>query len=88
MPISVFKKGQQEKLDIQEVFNIWNLLRARYYSMETLKFFVNFVHDRDFVVIINSLLKHYQNQAAILEKEGEKFKFQKCLHTNITHQSK
>ncbi len=30
MTISVFKKGPREKVDIQEAFNIWNVLRARY----------------------------------------------------------
>jgi len=35
MDISIFKTGQKEQVDVQEVFNIWNLLRARYYSSET-----------------------------------------------------
>ncbi len=74
MSISVFKKGQQEQLDVQEVFNIWNLLRARYYSMELVKFFTNFVHDREFSLVLSTLLKHYTKQASILEKEGKKFK--------------
>lgn len=74
MPISIFKNKQQEQLDIQEVFNLWNLLRARYYSLETVKFYLNFVHDRDFSIILNSLAGHYAKQANILEKEGEKFK--------------
>lgn len=76
MTISVFKKGNREKIDIQEVFNIWNVLRARYYSMETVKFFMNFVHDREFELVLNNLLNHYEKQAFILEQEGKKFKIE------------
>ncbi|EEG76397.1 DUF3231 family protein [Dethiobacter alkaliphilus] len=76
MPISIFKKGDKEKIDIQEVFNIWNVLRARYYSMETVKFFMNFVHDREFDLVLNRLLNHYETQALILEQEGKKFKIE------------
>lgn len=74
MSISVFKKGQQEQLDVQEVFNIWNLIRARHYSAELVKFYTNFVHDREFALVLSTLLSHYEKQAAILEKEGKKFK--------------
>jgi len=72
--LSIFKKQQKDKLDIQEVFNIWNVLRARYFSSETTMFFMNFVHDREFDLVLNSLLSHYQKQAHILEQEAEKFK--------------
>lgn len=75
-PWNEIKKGQKEQLDIQEVFNIWNVLRARYYSMETCKFFMNFVHDREFDIVLNTLLKHYEKQANLLEKEGERFKIE------------
>lgn len=74
MPISVFKKGAQGQLDMQEVFNIWNLVRARYFSTETIKFFINFVHDREFDLLLVSLLGHYTKQVGILEKEAETFK--------------
>lgn len=53
MGISVFKKGQLEQLDVQEVFNIWNLIRARYYSTELVKFYTNFVHDREFSIVLS-----------------------------------
>ena len=44
--------------------------------METCKFFMNFVHDREFDIVLNTLLKHYEKQANLLEKEGEKFKIE------------
>jgi len=39
-----------------------------------IKFFLNFVHDREFDLILYSLLSHYEKQAVILEKAGKKFK--------------
>jgi len=38
-------KGTEERLDIQEAFNIYNLLRERYLSTQTIQLFKNFVHD-------------------------------------------
>jgi len=71
---SIFKTGTKGVVDIREVFNIWNLTRARYASSESTKFFINFVHDRDFAVLLASFLTHYEKQSKILESEGEKFR--------------
>lgn len=75
MSISIFKRprGGKEQIDIQEAFNIWNLLRARYLSARTVQLFNNFVHDRDLSIILNTLLNHFQEQITILENHGKKF---------------
>ncbi len=41
MGISIFKKlrGLKEEIDIKEAFNIWNMLRSRYHSTDTVRLF-------------------------------------------------
>ena len=74
--ISKIKKvrARQEYLDIQEAFNIYNLLRARYVSLETVQLFTNFVHDLDWEIILDGFKKHFVKQIDVLEKLGEKFR--------------
>lgn len=74
--ISIFNKvkGDHEHIDIQEAFNIYNLLRARYVSTQTVQLFKNFVHDRDWDTILNRFLKHFGKQIVILEGLGERFR--------------
>ena len=76
MDISIFKKSKTETENVtsREVFNIWDILRARYNSVESLHFFNNFVHDRDFSYIIKNLIKSYQKQVKKLEKLAKKYK--------------
>ncbi|MCR3922585.1 MAG: DUF3231 family protein [Firmicutes bacterium] len=74
-PISIFKRtrGGKEQIDIQEAFNIFNLLRARYVSAQTVQVFKNFVHDREWTAVLNRFLKHFESQVTILEEEAKKF---------------
>ncbi len=74
-PISLFKRarGGKEQIDIQEAFNIFNLLRARYVSSQTVKIFKNFVHDREWNVVLDQFLKHFEGQIEVLEKDAKKF---------------
>lgn len=76
MDISMFKKSTAnvEQIDVQTVFNLWNLLKARYDSIETAQMLRNFVHDRDLGLILEMFLKDFQTQTEQLEKEAKKFK--------------
>lgn len=67
-------KARQEQLDIQEAFNIYNLLRARYVSLQTVQLFTNFVHDIGWEVLLDRFKKHFIKQIDILEKLGVKFR--------------
>ncbi|TGE36341.1 DUF3231 family protein [Desulfosporosinus fructosivorans] len=67
-------KGEQERLDIQEAFNIYNLLRARYVSAQTVQLFKNFVHDIDWEIILDKFMKHFDKQIVILEELGEEYR--------------
>jgi hypothetical protein len=73
---SIFKRarGGKEQIDIQEAFNIFNLLRARYVSAQTVQIFKNFVHDREWEIIMDRFLKHFEQQIVILEAEAKKFR--------------
>jgi len=64
----------EERLDIQEAFNINNLLRARYVSVQTVQLFKNFVHDIDWEIILDGFTEHFDKQIAILEELGQKFR--------------
>ncbi|HWQ42427.1 MAG TPA: DUF3231 family protein [Desulfosporosinus sp.] len=74
--ISIFKKAkhQHERLDIQEAFNVYNLLRARYVSTQTVQLFKNFAHDLGWEIILDGFIKHFDKQIAILEELGERFR--------------
>lgn len=73
--ISILKKAKSidERLDIQEAYNIYSLLRARYVSTQTVQLFKNFVHDADWEIILDGFEKDFNKQIDILEKLGGKF---------------
>ncbi len=70
--LEIFKKAkdEEERLDIQEAFNIYNLLRARYVSAQTVQIFKNFIHDVDWEIILNGFLKNFNKQIDVLEDLG------------------
>lgn len=71
-----FKKAklQHERIDIQEAFNIYNLLRARYVSLQTVQIFQNLVHDIDWSVILDRFINNFTRQIAVLEKMGNQYR--------------
>ena len=75
MGISIFKqsKGLKEEVDIQEAFNIWNALRTRYHSIETIQLLRNFIHDRDFTVLLESFLSEWDANAQKYEQLVDRF---------------
>lgn len=75
-PISVIKKvmDREDNLDIQEAFNIYNLLRARYVSTQTVQLFKNFVHDIDWEIVLDKFQNHFEKQIKTLQELGEKYR--------------
>ena len=71
--VSIFKKTSLEDVDIIEAYNIWNSLRARYGSIETFQMYRNFVHDRDFDLLLTSFLNTYLREAKILEDNASRY---------------
>jgi len=74
--ISKVKKvtNREESLDIQEAFNIYSLLRARYVSTQTVQLFKNFVHDVDWEILLDKFQKNFEEQIINLEELGKKFR--------------
>ncbi len=74
MGISVFKKsrGLKEEIDIKEAFNIWNMLRSRYHSVDTIRLFQNLTHDRDFDIILGQLLDEWKKYIELYEDKAKK----------------
>lgn len=74
--ISLFKKAAtgSERISAVEAFNLWDMLRARYISIETYQLNINFVHDRDFVLLLENHIKSFQEQAKELENLSKKHK--------------
>jgi hypothetical protein len=74
MGISIFKqsRGLKQEIDIKEVYNVWNLLRARYLSADTIRLFKDLTHDRDFTILLGRLLgqweKHIQDYETVVKK--------------------
>lgn len=45
---------KQRLLNIEEVFLLWDFLRAKYTGVEMLNIYVNYAHDADFKQILKS----------------------------------
>lgn len=72
--MSLFKKSSgEETLDIAAAFNIWNTLRARYGSIETLQMYRNFIHDRDFDLLLSRFLHTFTKESTVLEEEAARY---------------
>lgn len=72
--VSIFKKSSgEEVIDIISAFNLWNSLRARYGSVETLQMYRNFIHDRDFDLMLSRFLNTFIKESKILEDESARY---------------
>ncbi len=66
MPV---KAKQKPQLDTQEAFNLWDMLRVRYDLIETVNIIKNFIHDKDFLVVVERWMsKPMEGQITELEK--------------------
>jgi spore coat protein CotF len=73
MGISIFKKSRgKEEIDIKEAFNIWNMLRSRYHSADTVRLLQNITHDRDFDIILGQLLDEWKKYIELYEDKAKK----------------
>lgn len=74
--VSLFKsnKDKTENLSTIEAFNVWNILRSRYISIETYQFFRNFIHDKDFTLLVDQHLADFHNQVTTMEGLAKSYK--------------
>lgn len=62
-------KMARNLIDIQEAFNIWDVLSTKYLGAQKFEIWQDFAHDPDLKVIINIYLKEFNKNIKILEKE-------------------
>jgi len=67
------KQVKQEPLSIGEAYLIWQSVNDKYIQSQLNEFFLGFVHDADFKVILNSGLKTLAKQIKIMEQEALKY---------------
>ena len=73
MPLTIFKTTNSEPLNASEAFNIWNLLRERYISIETTQMLKNFIHDRDLVILVDTNLDDFHKQVKAYEDLARRY---------------
>jgi hypothetical protein len=74
--IEGIKKSRTEKqtVDAQEAYNLWDSLRNRYDGMEQIQIIENFIHDSDFNLLTQGILKNtFEEQANKLENLLNKY---------------
>ena len=76
MQISLLKKNpkNQEIIDIEEIYNIWQLINYKYDVVHSIHLFKNFVYDRELDVALTDNLDNLQNHVNQLVDEATKFK--------------
>ena len=74
IPLFKAAKTNSELISTAEAFNVWNVLRSRYMSIETYQTFINLIHDRDFTALLYLHLNNFNTQIKILENRGADFK--------------
>ena len=74
--ISIFKNNptDQKQFSSFEIFNIWNAAQIKYCSMTNYNFLLNFIHDKDFYILLSEILNDTNNQILQIEKQGKKCK--------------
>jgi len=67
---------QQQLVDVEEAYNLWDTLKSMYGVMERVQIWNNFAHDPEFSLIFLKALHDYKKEINILEKELEKYAIQ------------
>jgi len=74
MPMLLKKVGSKNKVvDIEEVWNIWELLSSGYESLADIKLLKNFVHDKDLNWMLDRHLKGLEDELNMMEKEAIRY---------------
>lgn len=68
------KNNTSKTIDIQTVYHIYNVLLERYSIVESIQLFKGLTHDKQLILILNSLQDNFSKQINKMEKEAVKFK--------------
>ncbi|MFZ7102711.1 MAG: DUF3231 family protein [Peptococcaceae bacterium] len=75
MVFSIRKKSEQNRshINVQEAYNLWDVLSVKYGEIEHIQIWENFAHDFDLKFLLNSLLADFKKDAQNLEREMGKY---------------
>lgn len=76
MPLSIFKnaKGAAKQIDFVEAHNIWLTIYLRQTSVLNHQFLANYVHDNDFLLLINQHINQFQSEIKTMEEMATQYK--------------
>lgn len=66
-------KKQQQLLDVQEAYNLWDILKSMYAVVERIQIWKNYAHDPEFGLILSKALFDFDKEIKLLEKELQKY---------------
>lgn len=61
-------EDKQKAVNAQEVFSLWDLLKTKYYELETINLYKNFVHDPEFNLYLRSRYENVIKEVKDMEK--------------------
>lgn len=67
---------QQQLVDVEEAYNLWDILKSMYGLMERVQIWNNFAHDPEFRLIFAKVLHDFKKEINMLEKELKKYAIQ------------
>lgn len=65
--------AQQQLLDIAESFNLWDILKSKYMTIERIQIWQNFTHDIELKALLKLYVQDLFSDKKLLEKELSKF---------------
>jgi hypothetical protein len=66
----------QRKLNVQEVYALWDLLKAKYNQSEHMNIYTNLAHDPEFKAFLTKMLKNERSETTELENQFRKYKIE------------
>ncbi len=74
MVFSLRKTAELKKrhINVQEAYNLWDILAAKYAEIEQIQIWENFAHDLDLKLLLGSLKADYTKEARNIENEMRK----------------
>ncbi len=76
IPFNVpFRKEEagQAMLNVEETYNLWDLLNTKYATIDVIQIYLAFAHDLDFKLLLQKQLKAFQKDVNTLETQLKKY---------------
>lgn len=69
-------KKQQQLVDVEEAYHLWDTLKSLYSVVERIQIWGNFAHDPEFGILVAKMLNDYKKEVNKLEKVLQKYAIQ------------